>query len=153
VSNDLIATARRLAKASPQRPRQSDLKRGVSTAYYALFHTLARECADLLVGTGDWRSDPAWVQVYRALEHGLAKNSCRAAATKGFPNGIVSFADTFVTMQEERHRADYDPQARYVRPEVLLLIDNCEQAIRDLGAVTRSDRKAFVVWVLFQKKR
>jgi hypothetical protein len=60
VSHDLIATARRLAKASPKRPRQSDLKRGVSTAYYALFHALARDCADLLVGAGEARNDPAW---------------------------------------------------------------------------------------------
>ncbi|UWM78915.1 hypothetical protein N1937_26860 (plasmid) [Rhizobium sp. WSM4643] len=108
MSNDLIATARRLAKASPKRPRQSDLKRGVSTAYSALFHALARDCADLLVGTGDTRSEPAWAQVYRTLEHGVAKNSCKAAASRGFPGNIVSFADTFVILQEERHRADYD---------------------------------------------
>ncbi|MGO7185847.1 hypothetical protein ACCT14_31390 [Rhizobium brockwellii] len=153
MSNDLIATTRRLAKASPKRPRQSDLKRGVSTAYYALFHALARDCADLLVGTGDTRSEPAWAQVYRTLEHGVAKNSCKAAASPGFPGNIVSFADTFVILQEERHRADYDPLARYVRAEVLVLIDNCEQAIRDLASAPRSDRKAFAVWVLLQKKR
>lgn len=151
--NDLIATARRLAKASSKRPHQSDLKRAVSTAYYALFHCLARECADLLVGTGDSRSDAAWVQMYRALEHGISRNACKAAATKGFPNGILSFADTFVAMQEERHQADYDPLARFARPDVLVLIDNCEQAIKDLLAAPRSDRKAFAVWVLFQKKR
>lgn len=51
-----------------------------------------------------------------------------------FPNGVLSFADTFVTMQEERHRADYDPEARFARPDVLVLIDNGEQAIRDLLA-------------------
>lgn len=153
MSDDLIATARRLAKASPKRPQQSDLKRGVSTAYYALFHALARDCADLLVGTGETRSEPAWAQVYRTLEHGVAKNSCKAAASRGFPSSIVSFADTFVVLQEERHRADYDPLVRYVRAEVLVLIDNCEQAIRDLASAPRSDRKAFVIWVLFQKKR
>ena len=30
------------------RPRQSDLKRAISTAYYALFHALALMCADIL---------------------------------------------------------------------------------------------------------
>jgi hypothetical protein len=99
---DLIATARRLAMASPMRPRQSELKRGASAAYHALY-ALARDCADLLVGTGDTRSDPAWAQVYRTLEHGVAKNSCQVAASRGFPGSIVSFADTFVIMQEERH--------------------------------------------------
>lgn len=151
---ELIGTARRLAKASAKRPRQSDLKRGVSTAYYALFHTLARECADLLVGsTAQVRSSPAWVQVYRSLEHGIAKNSCKNAPTRNFPNGVLVFADTFETMQEERHNADYDPESRYTRPGVLVLIDNCEQAIVALKAEPRSDRKAFSVWVLLQKKR
>lgn len=151
---ELIGTARRLAKASAKRPRQSDLKRGVSTAYYALFHTLARECSDLLVGsTAQVRSSPAWTQVYRSLEHGIAKNSCKNAATKNFPNGVLVFADTFETMQEERHNADYDPETRYTRPGVLVLIDNCEQAIAALKAEPRSDRKAFAVWVLMQKKR
>jgi hypothetical protein len=35
-----------------------------------------------------------------------------------FP-GSISFADTFVIMQEERNHADYDPLARYVRAEIL----------------------------------
>src|ERR1019366_6311415 len=129
VSDDLIVTARRLAKANPARPRQADLKRAVSTAYYALFHALARQCADLLTGVGQDRSDPAWTQVYRSLEHGVARNACKAAANTGFPNGIVNFADTFVSMQEERRSADYDPDGRYTRPDVMLLISNAEQAI------------------------
>ena len=36
---------------------------------------------------------------------------------------------------------------------VLVLIDNCKQAIAALKAEPRSDRKAFAVWVLIQKKR
>ena len=107
----------------------------------------------MLIGTNDRDSDPAWVQVYRALEHGIAKNACIAAGNRGFLGGIISFANTFVTMQEERHRADYDPQARYARADVLVLIDTCERAAVDLSAAPRSDRKAFAVWVLFQKKR
>ena len=93
------------------------------------------------------------MQVYRALEHGIAKNSCKTANTKNFPTGILTFADTFVTMQEERHSADYDPEERYTRPEVLVLIDTCEDAITQFKASPRSDRRAFAVWVLMQKKR
>ena len=51
----MIATARKLAKASPQKPRQADLKRAVSTAYYALFHAMAKDAADMLVGVGPSR--------------------------------------------------------------------------------------------------
>ena len=42
--------ARRLALAGPRRPRQADLRRAVSTAYYALFQAMAKDCADVLVG-------------------------------------------------------------------------------------------------------
>ena len=48
MSHELIPTARRLANVNVRRPRQADLKSAVSTAYYALFHTLAKECADRL---------------------------------------------------------------------------------------------------------
>ena len=67
-------TALLLARAGSKRPRQSDLKRAISTAYYALHHALAREAADLLVGKGVSRSTDAWVQVHRSLEHGFAKD-------------------------------------------------------------------------------
>lgn len=47
MSHELIVTARRLANVRTRRPRQADLKRALSTSYYALFHTLAQDCADL----------------------------------------------------------------------------------------------------------
>lgn len=147
---DLIETSRRLAQLGRSRPRQADLKRAVSTAYYAVFHALARCAADTLVGSG---ADAAWTQVYRSLEHGTAKNACRGAQAHGFPPDIVSFAGSFVELQEARHRADYDPGARYARPDVLALIAACELAIGKLQSASRADRKAFAVWVLFQRKR
>jgi hypothetical protein len=77
---ELIAQANRLAKATGRKPLQVDLKRAVSAAYYAMFHAMAKECADTIAGTGRHRSDKAWVQVYRALEHGVAKNACKQVA-------------------------------------------------------------------------
>ena len=71
---DFIATARDLVALNVRgRPRQSDLRRAVSTAYYALFHCLAGCCADLLVGDpGANRSLSAWNQTYRGLQHAFA---------------------------------------------------------------------------------
>lgn len=46
MSHELIITARRLANVNIRRPRQADLRKAVSTAYYALFHVLAQDCAD-----------------------------------------------------------------------------------------------------------
>src|SRR5437016_12616823 len=56
------------------RPRQAYLRRSLSTTYYALFHALAKMCADELIGVTQSGSE-AWVRVYRALEHGFAKNA------------------------------------------------------------------------------
>ena len=70
---DFIETARHLT-SSTGRPRQTDLRRAVSTTYYALFHCLAACYADTIVGgPGAKRSKPAWRQAYRALNHGSAK--------------------------------------------------------------------------------
>ncbi len=42
-------------------PRQAELRRAVSTAYYAMFHSLARCGADLVAGsTKQHRSQLAW---------------------------------------------------------------------------------------------
>lgn len=150
--HDLIVTARRLARANPSKPRQADLKRAISTAYYATFHALAGLCADLFIGTGGDRSRPAWRQVYRALEHGFAKNACSQAVNLGFPPGVQNFANSFVRLQEERHRADYDPDARYSRAETQLLIANADQAISGLRRSARPDLRAFSALVLLKRR-
>jgi uncharacterized protein (UPF0332 family) len=145
----LLSTARKLAR-SANRPRQTDLKRAVSTAYYAIFNFLAKECADILVGTGQARNYPCWRQVHRALDHGFAKNACERVANLRFPSQIVQFATAFIAMQEQRHTADYDPTSRFTRAEVISLIDGVEQAITDYKAAPRSDKLAFAVLVLLK---
>lgn len=152
MSDDLIATARRLAKASPRRPRQADLKRAISTAYYALFHALARNAADSLVGVGQNRPNKAWAQAYRALEHGFARTACGQVRTLGFPAPLCACADAFLTLQQARHDADYDPDQRVTRADAMAAISLAEQAIRHLRRSSRKDRLAFAVQLLFKKR-
>jgi len=147
----LLDTARKLTR-SASKPRQTDLKRAVSTTYYAMFNFLARECADLFIGTGAARKSLPWVQVHRALEHGLAKNGCGQVRALGFPIKIVRFADLFVSMQEVRHSADYDPWSRYTRTEVVGLIGTVDQTIKDFKSSLRPDRLAFATLVLLRKR-
>lgn len=125
----------------------------MSTAYYAVFHTLAQDCADRFIGTGPRRGSAAWTQVYRALEHGFAKGACDQARNLAFPPDIQAFADTFRRLQEERHRADYDPGARYARADVIVWITEAEQAIQALRGSANEDRKAFAALVLLKKRR
>jgi hypothetical protein len=149
--SDLIDTARHLAHASARgRPREANLRRAVSTAYYALFHCLAACCADMLVGgSGARRSQPAWRQVYRALQHGPARKRCeRRAMVKEFPSEIQNFASLFVLMQKERHRADYDPDAAFYKTYVRIRIAQAAILIKRFNRVPTRDRRAFAVYVL-----
>lgn len=148
----MIVTARKLASASRLKPRQADLRRSVSTAYYALFDVLARNGADLLVGAGATRPSQEWAHVYRALDHGFAKNACREARNLGFPPEIRACANELVELQEARHKADYDPAARFTRADALDWVNRAEAAIVSLRAGSRRDRKAFAVQLLLRRR-
>ena len=130
---DFIASARLLAGASgPGRPLEANLRRAISTAYYALFHCLAQCCADMVVGgPGAARDQDAWRQVYRALQHGAARNRCREReAMAKFPPEIRDFAYHFVRFQVMRNSADYDPDAEIMRrSQVIESIDIAERTI------------------------
>ncbi len=152
---DLIASARRLlGRGQKSNPRQSDLKRAMSTAYYAMFHALCRNCADSLIGkTRDSRSQPAWVQAYRAVNHGFAKNKCKEQGVmERFPRDIQDFSNQFVILQAKRHDADYDPSSTFTRHDVLTSIDAAAIAIKKLQASNVKDRRAFAVWTVMNKR-
>ena len=116
-----------------------------------MFHALARCCADMLIGIAKpSRSQPAWRQVYRALEHGQAKQSMKKSALQAFPQSIQYFSNYFVTLQEARHRADYDPASTFSRTEVLRYIGETKDAIRQFKSAAKSDKTAFAAFVLFK---
>ena len=117
-----------------------------------MFHCLAKASADLLLGgAGAERGQMAWRQTYRALEHGAAKNACKNGTMIGkFPLAIQDFANAFVTMQEKRHSADYDPLAKFTKSEVLQDLILVEKAIKDFHNEDKKDRRAFCVAMLFK---
>ena len=51
-------------------------------------------------------------------------------------------------MQQKRHDADYDPDAAFVKSEVLASISEAEAAIQRFGEAPLRDRRAFAVYVL-----
>ena len=135
------------------RPRQTSLNRAVSTAYYAMFHALCRNCADTLVGTaGTNRSIGAWQQAYRSVEHNFAKNQCSRDEIKRFPSGIQDFAETFVVTQRIRQLADYGPQFIIPRSNTQIVIRSAQKAINKLEGTDRKDRLAFAVWTVLKKR-
>ena len=147
---DFVATARDLAASTTGRPRETNLRRAVSTTYYALFHCLAACCADMVVGGARAnRSHPAWRQTYRALQHRTAREHCeRQIIIRRFPNEIQDLANVFVEMQKKRHSADYDPDAAFSKPDVIQSIHETENVIRHFPQASRKDRRAFAVYLL-----
>jgi uncharacterized protein (UPF0332 family) len=140
---------------SPGRPSEAGLRRAASTVYYAIFHFVARESADLLIGgTGAARSKPAWVQTYRALEHGYCRAQCQnAAIMKKFPREIEDFANLLVELQRQRHLADYDPVAKFSKAEVMGNVNFARRAMKEFAAAAKADRRAFCAWVLLRAPR
>ena len=152
---DLIATARRtLGNSGKRRPRQSDLKRTVSTTYYAVFHQLCWTVADTFIGgQNSERSTPAWRQAYRSHEHGFVKSQCcNTSVVARFPQAVQDNANAFVEIQVARHLADYDPLHRLVRSEVKAEIDRAEQIIKDFRKLPIRDRRAFAAWITLKNR-
>lgn len=120
-----------------------------------MFHHLTRECADLLIGSSkERRSNEAWKQVYRALDHGFAKSQCKNKTVMSrFPREIENFANVFATMQAKRHSADYDPSSNFTRSGVTRDIDLVEQSLQQFSSTPVSDRRAFCAFILFKERK
>ena len=148
----LLQIATDLAEVNTRRPRRADLCRAISTAYYALFHCLAQTCADTLAGPSrSTGSRPAWRQVYRALEHRQAKTRCEKVPLR-FPDEMRQFGRAFATLQSKRHFADYDPDRRFRKSEVIADIEHARTLIAHFLATPADDRRAFAIHVLMKAR-
>ena len=128
------------------------LKRAVSNAYYAMFHALCSSNANTVVGTSPGPTyTQEWSRTYRALEHRFASDRMNRHST-GRPPAVQNFATVFTILQEHRHRADYDPEAAYLRREVTNLIGRAETAIQAFLASSAADRRAVATIVLLRDR-
>jgi hypothetical protein len=155
----LLLTADKLLERQGRgRPRQTDLRRAISTAYYAMFHALAGECAERFLGkSAQKKTKRAWVQAYRALNHGRVKDCVRPKAQdhpfRKFPDEIRAFGATFIDLQEKRILADYDPLMAPLRAsEVRSAIAIARLAIQDFKTARVEDRAAFCVFVAISQR-
>ncbi len=110
--DDLLKQAFDLVEKDYANPTQADLRRAVSSAYYAVFHLLVRET------TQHWSRDSSRDALGRMFEHSLMKKaSGRISDLKHFPFGgedpvvvgsLRTVGEFFVELQDRRHVADYD---------------------------------------------
>jgi hypothetical protein len=154
---ELLETARKLLCAvTDQPPTRTDLRRAVSTAYYALFHFVSFSCVNDMLGGGTKNLGRAKLQAYRSLEHRDVLTACEMAKIPkyDFPQQIKTFAAVFIDMQKRRAKADYSPEDAddFKLPHVEHLIGECEAAISLYQSVDLDDRKAFAVLVTMKSR-
>ncbi len=158
---EFLTAARTLA--AQQSPTQGELRRAVSSAYYAMFHALCETCANCLHRAKvKNRCERAWARTYRAVNHRTAVDACKKLVNEkpnqhtrkreyNFPSKIQNFADTFITMQGHRHDADYNPSVtQYKKAQVIGHIDSAEISINKLITSPLKHREAFVSFILFK---
>jgi hypothetical protein len=128
------------------------MRRAVSTAYYAMFHTLDQLCADELVGAKYARTAP-WNRVYRALDHKAAKTALQSSEATALSSVIADFGNAFAVLQERRHQADYDPAPfQHYFSGTEALVELAHSAIRKLDTLGSDGRRSLAVLILFKQR-
>jgi len=148
MADDLIDMASLLIGTSGIRPKQANLKRAVSTAYYALFHALSHNCVESLIGWGT-RSDHYWElvsPVYRLNDHGHAKTAFKEIARdRSSSQALIQISSSFAELQEQRLLADYDPKPHFDMRSTRQLIERARDAIQEVRALSSEARRLLAV--------
>jgi len=129
-------------------------RRAVSTAYYAVFHALAKSCAGILLQSIDRKSD-VYQRVYRALDHGPLKNAFEAGVSplKGRAP-LQKIGEVVILLQSERHRADYMPpsKALFSPDQSGALTAMARETVTEIDSLSSRDRVVLATWLLFKSR-
>lgn len=118
-------------------PLQVNLRRAISSAYYAVFHLLIAQAVSVLVPR-----EPAGLapRVGRVFQHKEMNHVCGMFAKQqltpelkellpsGVPSELMSVARIFGQLQQERHSADYDVNFTTERSIALARVVEAEDA-------------------------
>jgi hypothetical protein len=145
-------------------PRQADLRRAISSAYYGVFHGVLTEAADSFVGKTQ-RDTPRYALVYRSVDHrslraiceDIKKSTLPAKYLKYEPRGgfgpdLVALATAVIELQEKRHSADYDPLFRARMSDAVLAVATARTALVRFRSAKPTRRKAFLSLVVFSPR-
>ncbi|QSB15628.1 hypothetical protein JQS43_04570 [Natronosporangium hydrolyticum] len=132
------------------RPRTVELRRAVSTAYYALFHELIRHATRELVGDDSnvelqRRQAARWfahgdLKILAAVAAGRDRQKRALAAVLGEAHAdLVRVAEAFVALQTARHRADYDHDYDVKRRDALLMVATARDAVQRVRGLEKAN--------------
>jgi hypothetical protein len=140
--HDLLQLSDDLIHRSPA-PTQAELRRAVSTAYYALFHLLISET------TLNWARESSRNSFGRMFDHGLMKRvSDRTADLKRSPfpgqepvavSGVRFVAEAFAYLQDKRHIADYDNGRLWTPMEAAVAVARARGAFQVWKEIRHAD--------------
>ncbi|MCT8999992.1 hypothetical protein [Chelativorans intermedius] len=161
----LLEQAERLT-APPEAgaPRQADLRRAISAAYYALFHEILIEATDNMIGRKH-RQEARYELAYRSVDHKSLRLLCEEIRKQklpakyakyepegGFGPDLSAVATAFLELQEKRNIADYDPLFRVRTSDAVFAVATSRDAIQRLRGTRRARRKAFLSLVFFSPR-
>lgn len=159
--NHLFEQAARLIAPPPAGPpRQVDIRRAISAAYYGLFHFTLTALADEFVGASH-QANARYALIYRSVDHRTLRKTCEESQRQtptdrfrpympsgGFEPGIRNFATTTIDLQARRHSADYNPQPRFKTLDAKVAIAAARSALQQFSQVGLVQRKMFLTLLL-----
>jgi uncharacterized protein (UPF0332 family) len=128
-------------------------RRAVSTAYYAVFHALAKSCAGILLPSVD-RDSEMYQRVYRALDHGPLRTAFATTGPLKDRETLQKIGELVVQLQSERHHADYMPPKKglFSRSKAETLIGKARRAVTEIERLSDQNRVALATWLLFKSR-
>ena len=128
-------------------------RRAVSTAYYAVFHALAKSCSTSILSDEDFGSVD-FERVYRTLDHAQLATAFNRDPLRQIDT-IRRIGEIVVRLQSERKRADYLPPTRNVFSvsQVNTLLGQAREAVHAIDALGDEERRTLAVWLLFRSGR
>lgn len=87
---DLLLVARQLADPSGATPpNDAQLRRAVSTAYYAVFHTILQAAAERFMGPGQEHTG-GYSLLYRSFNHGKMRAVCEKLGASALNQNTIA---------------------------------------------------------------
>ncbi|MCA3450318.1 MAG: hypothetical protein LW715_01515 [Rhodobacter sp.] len=66
---------------------------------------------------------------------------------------IQALADSFVSLQEHRHRAEYNPDQSFTKKEAAFIVGLARSAVAAIDIAPARDRRAFAIHVLLPYRK
>lgn len=140
--------------------RQAELRRAISTAYYAVFHTVMRAAADAYLGRSNQKTED-YARAYRHIDHDNLKNVCAQYKKQAADHDesatlansdLRAFAQAVVELHARRNAADYDPSLDLRVSDARAVVAAARDAIERFGNLPMDRKLTFLFQLMVKTK-